>query len=90
MIAARRGHTAVVGALLERHAELQPFKDYLNLTTSDGRTALHLALQSGSTEIARALLDAGADADQKDTRGKTALDYASDATREALTKGSEK
>ena len=48
----------------------------VNLSTTDGKTALMLAAQQGRTDLIRMLLDAGATINSTNTRGGTALMYA--------------
>ncbi len=48
----------------------------VNLSTSDGKTALMLAAQEGRADLIRALLGAGATINSTNTRGGTALMYA--------------
>lgn len=48
----------------------------VNLSTTDGKTALMLAAQQGRIDLIRTLLDAGATINLTNTRGGTALMYA--------------
>ncbi len=48
----------------------------VNLSATDGKTALMLAAQQGRLDLIRTLLDAGATVDITNTRGGTALMYA--------------
>jgi ankyrin repeat protein len=67
--ACANGHEAVVDILLLHHAKL-------NVGHSDGKTALHLAVEEGLRPIAEMLLRAGADASIADLRGTTPLHIA--------------
>ena len=74
MVAARDGHSEVVGMLLRHGAALDHTAKY-------HLTALMLAVINGRTEIVRALVDAGADRSARGTGApgfheKTALDLA--------------
>ncbi|XP_024991732.1 acyl-CoA-binding domain-containing protein 1-like [Cynara cardunculus var. scolymus] len=51
---------------------------------SEGRTALHWAVDRGHIDVAEFLLDMNADVDLKDNEGKTALHYAAVCEREAI------
>jgi ankyrin repeat protein len=87
-----RGNTPMILAVLGGHAGLIPLliagKANVNLANGGGETPLILAVQRRDTEMARALLDAGADADQTDNvAGLSARDYARrDARNPALVK----
>jgi uncharacterized protein len=50
---------------------------HINITDSDGRTALMHAAINGNCEIANLLIESGADLDLADRMGFTALHYAS-------------
>ena len=52
------------------------FAQHATIKNNNGHTALMLAAQYGSVNVAQVLLDAGADANAQDAQGKTALDYA--------------
>ncbi|PNH03326.1 Serine/threonine-protein phosphatase 6 regulatory ankyrin repeat subunit A [Tetrabaena socialis] len=67
-----KGHTAVVKALLQAGAALEPGDKY-------GMTALHCASHKGHEEVAEALLLAGADPEAKDPKGKTPMEWATEA-----------
>ena len=67
--AAGEGHTAIVRLLLGKGVD--PNQAYDN-----GLTALMWAAGYGRDETVRALLEAGARADVRDNRGKTAADIA--------------
>jgi len=58
--AVRSGDLAKVKTLLRRHAE------WLNSPDQNQKTPLHLALESGHAEIAKHLIDQGADINSKD------------------------
>ena len=65
-IAAGKGDTAVVEALLEAGADVEA-KD------SHGWTALHIAAMEGHSAVVKVLLEAGADVNAKDNTDGTAL-----------------
>ena len=67
--ATKSGHADVVGALVERNAEV-------NKASGSGVTPLHLAAGKGYTTIARKLFDANADVDAKTKDGYKPLDVA--------------
>lgn len=74
MLAAKRGHLALVELLIEKRADL-------NVTAKYRLSALMLAVVAGHTEIARRLVRAGADLSIRGTgapgfSGKTAYDLA--------------
>jgi ankyrin repeat protein len=48
----------------------------INAQAADGQTALHSAVQKGWIKVAKFLAENGAALDAKDSRGRTALDYA--------------
>ena len=70
--ASDRGYLEIVQALLGREGTDVNKGDY------DDNTALHLAARDGHIEVARALLQAGANARKSNNRGKTPLHYASE------------
>ena len=65
-IAARRGATEFVAALLEAGADTE-------WTCDDGSTALHVAARHGHVESAQQLVEAGADLDALSKAGETPL-----------------
>jgi ankyrin repeat protein len=67
MIAAERGHTAIVQTLLDQGADIQAKE------ARQGRTALFLAVAHGHTPVVQALLSKGADVKEKDNSGWTPL-----------------
>jgi len=69
MYAARSETPHLVQLLLKAEAAL-------DLPNRDGETALVVAVKRGNVDAARQLLMAGADVTPKDTRGRTALDWA--------------
>jgi ankyrin repeat protein len=78
MMAVSRGKLSTVQQILHSY-EMQktPNKKLINqATTKGGHTALMLAIIYGHTEIAKALIQAGADLTQKDIKNKTVYDYA--------------
>src|SRR5262249_34458588 len=70
MEAAWRGDTAAVRYLLNHGASIAP------KTKDSGSNALHLAATKGQMEVVLALLSAGANPNEKDGIGATALDNA--------------
>lgn len=66
MIAARKGHVAIVEALLRAKADV-------NARNKEGETALHVAAFEGRTDAVKALLAKGADANAKDNNGVAPL-----------------
>lgn len=73
-IAKVRGHDEIVATLLAH-------KDKLNLNIQDenGQTQLHIAALEGDLEVAKMLINNGADPDVKDMDGKTPFDLAQEA-----------
>ena len=71
MLAAWKGHTEIVNALIKARAEV-------NAKDKDGRTALMCAAENGRTETVNALIEAGAD-DLTDNEGRTALILAAES-----------
>jgi ankyrin repeat protein len=69
--ASERGYLEVVQALLGREGT------DVNRSDRGGYTALHVAASEGHTEVARALLQAGANARKDNEYGQTPLHYAS-------------
>jgi ankyrin repeat protein len=65
-LAARQGHVAAAGALLDAHASV-------NHADSSGCTPLHIAVQSKKLLMMQLLLDAGADLEATDHEGRTPL-----------------
>jgi FOG: Ankyrin repeat len=59
ILASAKGHTEVVGLLLDRGA-------YINATDHTGWTPLHAAIYGGHAEVVRLLLERGAQLDQSD------------------------
>ena len=72
MLAAKKGHTDTVQALLDREADINAQATYY------GWTALAYAANQGHEQIVRLLLARGADPNLKAERGKTALVLAAD------------
>jgi ankyrin repeat protein len=66
----KRGDTDTVSALLRARAELA------RVAGENGKTGLHYAAESDRVEVARVLLDAGADIEAKTTWGATPFDWA--------------
>jgi ankyrin repeat protein len=64
--AARVGNTELAGELLAAGADI-------SLTTSDGATALHLAVDAGNSRLAELLVGAGADVDHATRNNVTPL-----------------
>jgi len=58
------------------NAWLKFYTDYALLKNNEGQTALMLAAQHGSINVAKELIAAGADLNARDNKGNTALDYA--------------
>ena len=77
MIAAEKGDTKAVQALLAKGADV-------NAKRADGYTSLMFAAGSGSTETVQALLAQGADVDAKRADGYTALMFAEAAGDTAI------
>ncbi|MDQ6734492.1 MAG: ankyrin repeat domain-containing protein [Nitrospirota bacterium] len=59
ILAASKGHTEMVGLLLDRGA-------HINATDRTGWTPLHAAIYGGHAEVVRLLLERGAQLDQPD------------------------
>ena len=72
-------------SLLFRNVQVLLGKDNCNVSCEDkdGMTPLHIACQSGHTEVAKLLLDRGADIDHKNAQGSTPLNLAIRARRKA-------
>ena len=68
--AVRRGDTSAVVNLLDRHPELARFAG------EHGKTGLHSAAEIDQAEVARSLLDAGAEIEAKTSWGASPLDWA--------------
>lgn len=69
-------HEAVIDKDIERVQELllsTKLKEIVNLRDTAGWTALHFAAQEGSIEIAKLLIEAGAEIDAQDSHGNTPL-----------------
>jgi ankyrin repeat protein len=79
MGAAYNGNAELTQLLLARHAELDVVSEDRTGTVRNGPvrfgnvTALHMATASGSTEVVKLLLDAGAKVNAADIRGMTPL-----------------
>jgi cytohesin len=58
-----------------------------NEADEEGFTALHQAIQNGTSEVVRVLLDAGADPNGEDARGWTPLYRAVEAENDARSQG---
>jgi TonB family protein len=75
-----KGFTALMYAANENRPQmlvlLVKAKVDLDLVNDDGETALIVAVRRGNVEAARQLLMAGADTAIRDSRGRTALDWA--------------
>lgn len=59
----------------ERYVDILP--ELVDLTNTDGKSALHIAALKGNEELVRMLCDWGADVDLPDGEGNTPLHYAS-------------
>ncbi|MBL8114716.1 MAG: ankyrin repeat domain-containing protein [Acidobacteria bacterium] len=68
--AVKRGDASAVGGFLRESPELRGAKD------AHGKTGLHWAAETDQLEVARVLLDAGADLDARTTWNATPLDWA--------------
>jgi ankyrin repeat protein len=68
--AVRRGDTSLVARLSSRHPELVQFAD------THGKTALHRAAEVDQAEVARLLLDGGAEIEARTSWGASPLDWA--------------
>jgi ankyrin repeat protein len=73
--AASAGKTAVLQLLLAHHA-------YIDAESPNGSTPLMMAAMYGSAETVRVLLAAGADSALRNSRGLSALDFATRADRQ--------
>jgi hypothetical protein len=80
MIAVDNGHLAVVEYLMREHSA------NLNQARQDGATALLLAAQRGNLNIVQCLVEFGADVNQRNCKGNTALIAASYGKHEKLAK----
>lgn len=69
MAAVFKGDDVIVDILLKYKADV-------NITDTNGITALHYATMFNNTKMSMKLIKAGAKADIKDINGKTAYDYA--------------
>jgi len=72
-------HVAVMRGFVEVVHEiccLLPHQAFLDLANNDGKTALHLAVATGCSAMARTLLVCGASPVARDTRGNTPLHIA--------------
>lgn len=77
IIASRAGHDAVVGLLLERHADM-------DLLDANHRSALSHAADEGHTAIVERLLGVGCAVDPVDDQGRTPLHWAIAGGHEAV------
>ncbi|XP_071063490.1 ankyrin repeat domain-containing protein 35 isoform X2 [Dasypus novemcinctus] len=77
MIASLGGHAAICSQLLQRGARV-------NVTDKNDKSALILACEKGSAEVAELLLSHGADAGAVDSMGHDALHYALHSQDKAL------
>jgi TonB family protein len=78
MYAARSDQAELITLVLKAGAAV-------NLVNDDGDSALIVAVKRGNVEGARRLLMAGADTSLRDSRGKTAFDWAEEENRTYLT-----
>jgi ankyrin repeat protein len=67
ILAVMGGHTGAIDALVAASADVR-------LSKNDGDTALHIASRNGRLDIARLLLEAGAEADVPDCYDKRPID----------------
>ena len=67
--------------LIERGADPN-----ISVSSDDGSTPLHGASEGGRIEVARVLLEHGANVEVKDKKGRTPLDVASEGQREEIVK----
>jgi len=80
--AARDGNVELVKDILEgRNGQV---KVSIDVVTTSGQTALHLAAKWGRIGVVRALVESGANLKLKDDRGKMPEDVADEATVQAL------
>ena len=70
--AVARGHTDIALLLIERGADVRVASKFVLFKP----TALHLAAFNGHDAVVRELLKAGADKQARDSKGKTAADWA--------------
>lgn len=88
-----KGKTALALAVeseSKKIVEMLLEEDILDMADEKGKTPLHKAMEKNFLEIGLALINAGADPDLKDNKGKTPYDYAkSGRAREILDKGRE-
>uniref|UniRef100_A0A0G4GGN5 Uncharacterized protein n=1 Tax=Chromera velia CCMP2878 TaxID=1169474 RepID=A0A0G4GGN5_9ALVE len=87
--AASGGHLQSVAFILHHSKERQQKGEKggvvdLDAQTSSGQTALHMAAGKGHMEVAKSLLEAGAEVDVKDRQQNTALARACAASRQDI------
>jgi len=78
MAAVQSQNVMLLSSLLERGAEVNARTEF------DGRSALHLGAATGDVELCRLLIDARADPQSKDRKGKTPVDKAQDSGNDEL------
>ena len=76
------GHAAVIRYLLD---SIPAFRALIDAQDANGWTALHWAAYKGYRDIARILVDKGADKTKRNSSGKTACDLSADSEIRAIT-----
>ena len=96
-IAVKTGNIDIIKALIERNDLQYPGTGLfqgsktltqadLNIKTHEGKTALHLAILNRQDDIAKLLIENGANLDTKDNEAKTALHLAIEDNQDELAK----
>ena len=74
----------IIDELKKRLSVSKKISSFINEKDNDGKTALHLAAYLGAIEIARVLLDNGADPDIRTKRGKNVMHMASEGNQPSI------